>query len=118
MVRGIRPIHPGVLFSRGLGGMSEQALKPLQDSTQSFLGLFFDSDPASQVNEFLQELLATVKEGGGKTVGPEGEFHEEVDPSQGPHHDVLDIELFIKIPKTLLDSMVFWSVSKRIFSFF
>ena len=84
--------------------MSEQELKPLQNSSQSFFGLLFDPNPAPQVNEFFQELLATVKEGGGKTVGPEGEFHEEVDPSQGSHHDVLDIELFIKIPKTLFDS--------------
>ena len=81
--------------------MGVEILQPLQDSSKSLFCLFFDPDPASQVNDLFEEPFAFVEKGGGKAVGPEGELKEEVDPPQGPDHDVLDIELFIKIPKTL-----------------
>ncbi len=83
--------------------MSVKILKPLQDSSKSLFRLFFDPESPSQVNEFFEEPFAFIEKGGGKAVGPEGQLEEEVNSSQGSNHDVLDIELFIKIPKTLLD---------------
>ena len=81
MVRGIRLSHPEVLFSGGLGGMGEEVLKPLQDSSKSLFRLFFNPDSASQVNQLFEESFALVEKGCSKAVGPEGEFKEEVDPS-------------------------------------
>jgi len=83
--------------------MGVEKLKPLQDSAKSLFRLLFNPDPPSQADEFFEESIAFVEKGGGKTVGPKGEFEEEVDPPQGSDHDVLDIELFIKITKALLD---------------
>src|SRR3989338_8821110 len=51
---GIRPNHTKVLCSRGLGGMCEQALEPLQDS------------------------FTFVEKGRGKAVGPKRQFREKV----------------------------------------
>ena len=84
--------------------MSVKILKPLQDSSKSLFRLFFDPESPSQVNEFFEEPFAFIEKGGGKAVGPKGEFEEEVDPSQGSDHDMLDIELLVKIPEALLDS--------------
>jgi len=61
--------------------MRVKTVKPLQDSSKSLFRLLFNADPAPQLNEVFAEPFAFVDKGGGKTVGPEGEFEEEVDAS-------------------------------------
>ena len=90
-------------FLRGLSRVGVERLKPLQDSAKSLFCLLFDPDSTPQVDDLFEESFAFVEKGGGKAVGPEGEFREEVDPSQGSDHDALEIELLIKIPKALLN---------------